>query len=355
MTGRGIDQILQHPGDSTLHECYVRDARDYITLAERVSGPIDRRADASYIWGDALPELESAALAARIINLETSITTSNQPWPKGINYRMHPANVTCLTRAKIDCCVLANNHVIDWGYGGLEETIQVLKQAGIASAGAGDDAEEAAAPAILPIDAQSRILVFAGGAEDSGIPTRWGAGDDLPGVNLLKDFSAATVSRIADQVRRFKSGQDLAVYSIHWGGNWGYETPEEQRRFAHQLIDEAAIDVVHGHSSHHVKGLEVYRDKPILYGAGDLLNDYEGIGGYEVFRGDLALLYFVAIDPLTHRLREWRLVPMQMRRFQLRRASPEDTRWLGQTLNREGINLGTRVEAGGEGDLYVRW
>lgn len=355
MTGRGIDQILAHPGDPGLRECYVHDARDYIALAEQVNGPIPRLVDDAYPWGDALAELDRAAPHARIVNLETSVTARGTPWPKGINYRMNPANVECLVRAQVDCCVLANNHVIDWGYDGLTDTLLTLRRVGIATAGAGEDAAEAAAPAILPLPGGSRLLVFGGGLRSSGIPARWGAAKELPGVNLLPGISDATIRRISTQVMQTKQKADVAIFSVHWGGNWGYEIPDEHRQFAHRLIDEAGIDMVHGHSSHHVKGVEVYRGKPILYGAGDLLNDYEGISGYEVFRGDLALLYLLSIDPITHGLTRWQLVPMQVRQFQLHHASAEDARWLAETLDREGRTLGTWVEMGTDGRLSVNW
>lgn len=42
MTGRGVDQILPHPGDARLHEEYVKDARQYVRLAEAASGPVPR-------------------------------------------------------------------------------------------------------------------------------------------------------------------------------------------------------------------------------------------------------------------------------------------------------------------------
>ncbi|MDH5400279.1 MAG: CapA family protein [Cyclobacteriaceae bacterium] len=95
---------------------------------------------------------------------------------------MSPENVACLTAFQVDICALANNHVIEWGYSGLEETLLTLKKAG-----------------------------------------------------------------------------DVFVASIHWGDNWGYEIPNEQREIAYRLIDDAGIDIIHGHSSHHVKGIEVYK------------------------------------------------------------------------------------------------
>lgn len=138
MTGRGIDQILQHPSSPQLSEPYVDSARDYVALAERTHGPIPRRVDGSYIWGAALEELAQRQPDARIVNLETAITTSDAAWPrKGIHYRMHPGNIAALTTAQIDCAVLANNHVLDWGHAGLVETLATLRGAGINTAGAG--------------------------------------------------------------------------------------------------------------------------------------------------------------------------------------------------------------------------
>ena len=74
MLGRGIDQILPHPGDPHLRELYAGSAKTYVQLAERVNGPIAAPVDFSDVWGDALAELQRAAPHARIINLETSIT-----------------------------------------------------------------------------------------------------------------------------------------------------------------------------------------------------------------------------------------------------------------------------------------
>lgn len=125
--------------------------------------------------------------------------------------------------------------------------------------------------------------------------------------------------------------------------------------FAHQLIDEADVDVVHGHSSHHPKGIEVYKDKPILYGCGDFLNDYEGISGYEEFRDDLVLMYFVTLSPLSGKLARLEMTPMQIKRFRLNRPSVADIRWLQSTLDRESRKLGAAVELTEENHLRLRW
>lgn len=355
MTGRGIDQVLPHPGDPRLHESYVKDARGYVELAEAANGPMPRPAGFAWIWGDALAELERAAPELRLINLETAVTSSDVWEKKGINYRMHPDNLPCLTAAGIDGCVLANNHVLDWGEAGLAETLATLERAGIRSTGAGRNLAEAKAPAVLAVPGKGRVLVFSFGAASSGISASWAATADRPGVNLLPDLSEGTARRVGEEVRRVRRPGDIVVASLHWGGNWGYEIPREQTEFAHRLIDEGGIDVVHGHSSHHVKGLEVYRDRPILYGCGDFLNDYEGISGNEAYRDDLTLMYFVGMDPETGRLVRLRMVPMQIRNFRLNRASEADARWLAAVLNREGKRFGTRVELNEDRSLTLQW
>jgi poly-gamma-glutamate synthesis protein (capsule biosynthesis protein) len=355
MPGRGIDQVMSHPSKPRLFEPYVRDAKEYVAFAERTNGTIPAPVEFDYIWGDALFEFEGNGPDVRIVNLETSITVNATHWPgKGIHYRMNPKNIACLSAAKIDCCVLANNHVLDWGYKGLKETLDTLHKAGINTTGAGETIDEASAPAIIKVRADSRVIVFSYGLESSGVPYEWAAGDNKPGVSFLPDLSEKTVKRIAKQVTAVKRPGDTAIASIHWGGNWGYHIPSDHIQFAHRLIDSASVDVIHGHSSHHPKGIEVYEDKPILYGCGDFINDYEGISGYERYRDDLTLMYFVRIEPATGRLTGLEMVPMQIKRFRLQRASRKDTQWLQTTLHRECTKLGCRIDLTADNTLVFK-
>lgn len=355
MLGRGIDQILPYRSDPALHESHVRDARRYLSLAEHHSGGIPRPAPCTYVWGEALGELERQRPDARIINLETAVTRSDRHWPKGINYRMHPRNVECLAAAGIDCCVLSNNHVLDWEHEGLRETLSTLHRAGIATAGAGADMATAQAPAILPVANGTRILVFAAATGDSGVPTAWAATPNRPGVCRLPDLSAATVSRLAALVRQHKRPGDVVVFSLHWGGNWGYGVPPEQRAFAHALVDEAGVDLVHGHSSHHVKAIEVHHDRLILYGCGDFLNDYEGIEGHEEYRAELGLMYFPVLERSSGRLLELAMTPTRIQRFRVVLAAGDDRRWLLERLRRECRAHGSDVAIGADGRFSLRW
>ena len=355
MTGRGIDQVLPHPLNPGLWEPYLRDARAYVELAENANGPIPRPVDFDYIWGEALPELRRAKVDLTIINLETAITTVETPWPgKEIHYRMHPLNIGCLSAAGISGCALANNHILDWEHEGLSETLRTLDAAGVKHAGAGNDAEDAAAPAALNVPGKCRVLLFSFGSTTSGIPRQWRAANASPGVNLLDDLSEATASQIAKGMRQFQRPGDLLVASIHWGGNWGYDIPLEQIVFAHRLIEEG-VSIVHGHSSHHVKAIEVFKGRLILYGCGDFLTDYEGISGYEDFRGDLALMYLVELDSRGGQLVSLQLVPMHMRRFRLEHTSAADARSLCNLLNALGAPFGIHARLAGDNSMVLEW
>ena len=355
MTGRGIDQVLPHPLNPTLYEPHLRDARAYVELAENANGPIPRPVDFDYIWGEALPELRRTQVDLSVINLETAITTVETPWPgKEIHYRMHPLNIGCLSAAGISGCALANNHILDWEHEGLSETLRTLDAAGVKHAGAGNDAEDAAAPAALNVPGKCRVLLFSFGSTTSGIPRQWRAANARPGVNLLDDLSEATASQIAKGMRQFQRPGDLLVASIHWGGNWGYDIPLEQIVFAHRLIEEG-VSIVHGHSSHHVKAIEVFKGRLILYGCGDFLTDYEGISGYEDFRGDLALMYLVELDSRGGQLVSLQLVPMHMRRFRLEHTSAADARSLCNLLNALGAPFGIHARLAGDNSMVLEW
>jgi poly-gamma-glutamate synthesis protein (capsule biosynthesis protein) len=256
---------------------------------------------------------------------------------------MHPRNVECLNVARVDCCLLANNHVLDWGRDGLLETLTVLRATGIQSTGAGRDTQEARSPAIFKLQNRARVLVFALGSTTSGIPRTWAATTERPGVNLLEKLSRSGALEIARQIKTAKRAGDIVMISIHWGGNWGYEIPHVHREFAYTLIEEGGADAVHGHSSHHPMAIEIYRGRPIFYGCGDLINDYEGIGGYEAFRSELALMYFPTISAADGRLLELRMKPMAIRKFRLNQATQKDTEWMAKRMDRECRKFGTRV------------
>jgi len=130
------------------------------------------------------------------------------------------------------------------------------------------------------------------------------------------------------------------MISLHWGGNWGLEVPQAHREFAHRLIDLKSADLVHGHSSHHPMAAEVYRGRLILYGCGDLINDYEGIESRGNLRSDVGCLYFATLALRDGALQRLDIVPTQLKRFRLEAADAAARRTLEGIFNAERCHLG---------------
>ncbi|QGZ47354.1 hypothetical protein GPZ77_02080 [Streptomyces sp. QHH-9511] len=365
MLGRGVDQILPHPGDPALRERFVHDARSYVALAESVSGPIPHRVDYAYPWGVALGALAEAAPDVRIVNLETAVTVNHEFAPgKPVHYRMHPDNLPSLAAVRPDVTVLANNHVLDHGRRGLDDTLAALHGVaptdtgpgtgmgpGLRTVGAGRDAQEAERPAVVDLPGGVRVVVYAIGMASSGIPRDWAATARRGGVHFAASPTGTTAARLAARVREAKKPGDIVVVSVHWGSNWGYALSRADVDFAHTLIDNGA-DIVHGHSSHHPRPLEVYRGRLVLHGCGDLINDYEGITGYEQYRDDLRLLYLPTVTP-DGTLQEVRIIPLRARRMRLEHASRRDARWLHDVLGRHSRPYGAHVDLDEDGTLVA--
>jgi poly-gamma-glutamate synthesis protein (capsule biosynthesis protein) len=266
---------------------------------------------------------------------------------------MAPENVECLRVARPDVCTLANNHVLDFGGSGLAETCAALADAGIPYTGAGRDAGEAGKPVITTIAGSGgRVITYSYGSPSSGVPPDWAATVDRSGVNLLPALTPEMADDIIGRAQQERSNGDIVVVSVHWGSNWGYGLSAEQVEFAHRLID-GGVDVIHGHSSHHVRPIELYRGKLILYGCGDLINDYEGISGYQTYRDDLRLLYFAMVEPGGGSLVQLRMVPMQARQLRLWHASGADVDHLLEVINQTSEDLGVRARAAADRTLLV--
>ncbi|GAA1949397.1 CapA family protein [Catenulispora subtropica] len=354
MTGRGIDQILPHPGDPLLRENWVRDARRYVELAEAVNGPIPLPVGFEWIWGDALVTLAQVAPAVSVINLETAVTGADDfVQGKGIHYRMNPRNLPAIVVARPDVCVLANNHVLDFDRTGLSDTLSALAGAGLATVGAGEDLEEARRPAVVPVPGTSgRVIVAACAMASAGVPDGWAAKRDRSGVWFAPSLADAVADDIVERLGAVRRPGDICVVSLHWGSNWGFEMSHDQVRFAHRLVD-GGVDVVYGHSSHHPRPIEVYRRRLILYGCGDLVNDYEGIPGQEEFRSELRLLYFPTVHQSGGELAGLTMRAVRARRMRLENALPEDVLWLERMLGETSGRFKTRIETGPDGTLML--
>src|SRR5262249_46500622 len=162
------------------------------------------------------------------------------------------------------CVTLANNHVLDYEEEALLEMLGLLDQGAIAYTGAGRDLEEARRPALLEALGM-RVAVVAFTDNEPG----WAAQPGRPGTNSIPiTLEDRALGPVGDGIAQAKAaGVDLVVFTIHWGPNMVQRPTPRFRRFARAVID-AGADVFFGHSAHIVQGIEVYRERPIIYDAG---------------------------------------------------------------------------------------
>ncbi|HET8731421.1 MAG TPA: CapA family protein [Moraxellaceae bacterium] len=353
MTGHGIDPLL-HPSEllsPTLRS--VTDALQYVRDASQDDLPLPRPVCFDYPWGDVLGLLRREQPDLRLVNLEATITARGTPVATRAHTRLPPQHLPILAALGVDGVVLANHHALDWGEGGLDDTLAALRQAGITGVGAGHDRVEAEQEAQWLVPGKARIRVFAFGHASSGLPADWAANEDHPGIGWLDALDDTTVARIGQRILATRNEGDIVVVSLHWGGGWGYEVSAEQRSFAHALVDEAGVDIVWGHGSHHPRPIEVYHGRLILYGIGDFQGENRN-AEHGNFRPDLAAMYLPCVAP-DGSLRELRLWPLRVHLFRLKRASAGDSYWLARTLSDAGTELGTTLEMQGDGSLRLAW
>ena len=330
-------------GHSHLRILFVGDV-----MLGRLVNEILKKKPPAYPWGDTLSLLRAADV--RICNLECVLSDRGMPWsttPKVFHFRSDAKNLQTLLAARIDAVSLANNHTLDFDYEGLFHMLDTLKEAGIHYAGAGTTLREASAPAIWNVAGKTiGFIAFT----DNEPP--WEATGEQPGVwyvpIALQDKRA---EYLFEQVRKTKEVVDMLIVSAHWGPNWGYEPPAEQIPFARALIDEGA-DVIFGHSGHIVRGIEIYKEKPILYCTGDFIDDY---AVDEIKRNDLSSIFVLETDGFTpSRLL---LYPTVIQQFQARLAHNDERRAIVasiQKLSKELHTASTWNEQEGRLEIHIK-
>src|SRR3989344_1225755 len=283
----------------------------------------------AYPWGNVLPLLKATDL--NVINLETTLTTSNKIVPKVFNYKADPDKVESLTEAKVDVANLANNHILDFDIEGMVETISVLDKAGIKHVGAGKDKTEASRALIIK---KKNITIGILGYTDN--EPDWEAKENTPGVNYI-EINDESAEKVAKEVKALKSKVDIVIFSIHWGPNMKQAPSEEFRSFAHEIID-AGVDIFHGHSAHIFQGIEIYNKKAIFYDTGDFVDDYYVT---PELRNDQSFFYLIEVDKKG--ITKIQLVPTLISAMQVNLAEGVD---YNETISRVKIlskDFGTSI------------
>ncbi|OAG36501.1 hypothetical protein AYO21_09308 [Fonsecaea monophora] len=317
-------------------------------------------------WGNSVELIRRSDLV--LSNLETAVTTSEKKWPSKIfNYRTHPGNIQCLTEvgmgggARRGYVSLANNHTLDWDVEGWQETVETLVNNGVQFAGAGRTKEESHRPATLRLGGPEGWEIKCWSFADH--PSEWSAVDTFNYITYTGKGRETIEGRLLakdDSEGQGKVG--LKVVSMHWGPNYRWHPAQEIIDLAHWMIDECGVDLIHGHSSHHLQGVEIYNGKLIVYGCGDFVDDYAVDPNY---RNDLSAAWRVSVSEKAERkegesgleIKRLEVFPNRIESFQahLLEADDPDHDWVENTFRRLCLQFGTQVQkdSGNEGQIVV--
>ena len=290
-----------------------------------------------------LVAVEVAAAAAEadlfVLNLECCISAGGERWPdphKPFFFRAPPEAASLLAGLGVDCVTLANNHALDFGYDALLETLEHLRESGIASVGAGPSVAEARAPAVLGAGG-SRLGVVA----FADHPADFAAGSARPGIAYADLRGEGVPGWVLESVRDVDA--DVTLVTPHWGPNMAAEPRRYVREAAKVLVDAGAT-LVAGHSAHVFQGVA----GRVLYDLGDFLDDYAVDAG---LRNDLGLLFLVTLDERgPHRIEA---VPLKLDYCHTRLATRDEAAWTAHRFRTACAAFGTEV-ADENGRLVVR-
>lgn len=294
-----------------------------------------KHSDPAYPWGNTLPILQSADL--RICNLECVLSDIGNPWsftPKTFHFRSDEKNIKTLQIAGINIVSLANNHVLDYEYEALQRMLNILDAQGMLHAGAGNNLTDASKPAFCQIENQKIALIaFTDNELD------WAAQENKPGILYMPtDINDRRVQNFLGHIENLRNKVDFLIVSAHWGSNWGYYPPEEHVSIGHAMID-AGADLIFGHSGHVFRGIEVYKNRPIIYSAGDFIDDY---AVDEIEKNDESFIY-VLEKGQDSSLRLY-LYPTCIDQFQVNLASPLRGRAILSRMESLCKDLGSKLE-----------
>ena len=228
------------------------------TLAEQLL------ADPAHVLDPVAPTLSGADLT--VVNLETAITDRGEPVAgKNYHFRSPAASFAALKSAGVDVVAMANNHALDYGPVGMQDTFAAIDAAGLPVIGIGRNAAEAYRPYRTTIKGQRIAILNALDWLEPGLIDGWSATDAQAGVAFSID-----PTRLMAEVRAVRPAVDTLVVFLHWGTEETYCASPQQQEFAAALLQEG-VDIVVGSHAHRVFGAGRAGSGFVAYGLGNFV------------------------------------------------------------------------------------
>jgi len=239
-------------------------------MLDRSLGSMIARGETSYPFDQVSEALSAADLT--LGNLESSLGNSGQPALKSYTFQAPPEAARSIGEAGFDIVSLANNHAMDYGAEALLLAIGLLEDQGVATVGAGANIEAAREAYYVNLD--DMIIAVLGyvdvPVEGGGFDTRsWSAGPDSPGL------AWADPTTIVTDVAAAAAESDIVIVQLHSGYEYVEQPSPEQSAAAKAAVD-AGADLVLGHHSHLLQGIEFYNEGVIVYGLGNFAFEIDG-------------------------------------------------------------------------------
>jgi poly-gamma-glutamate capsule biosynthesis protein CapA/YwtB (metallophosphatase superfamily) len=217
--------------------------------------------DPSTAFGPVAQVLSGADVA--MVNLETAVTDGGTPEPKQFHFRAPASAFDAVRAAGVDVVTIANNHSMDYGRGGLADTLDNAQRAKVPAIGAGRNAAEAYAPWVTTV--RGTRIAYLAFSQIHELEYSWAARDDRPGIAM-----AVEVARAAAAVSAARQIADVVVVYLHWGFEGNNCPVAEMKTFA-SAMSAAGANVVLGTHAHLLLGDGWLGKTYVNYGLGNFL------------------------------------------------------------------------------------
>lgn len=207
------------------------------------------------------PFTEGAGLA--VCNMETPLAAAGGPFSGYPSFEVPPQIVPALADLGYDACTTASNHAVDAGAEGLERTLDVLADAGIATTGTYRAAEDAREPLVLDADGVRVGLVTGTYGLNGNVPDAAWRVDLLDVPEMVRKARAARAA-----------GAEIVLAAVHAGEEYSSDPDRQQLEVTHALADSGEFDFVYGHHTHSVLPIEKRGDTWIVHGLGNSVSEH---------------------------------------------------------------------------------